>query len=72
VLSLMLITIISIYREGRSCSIVLFHDCAADQHLEHPVDRFVITSIVPTARFAQPIGAIILYPMIAVSGSSCP
>jgi ABC-2 type transport system permease protein len=29
---------------------------------------FVIASIVPTARFAQPIGAIILYPMIAVSG----
>src|SRR5580700_1674871 len=29
---------------------------------------FVIASIVPTARFAQPIGAIILYPMIAFSG----
>ena len=29
---------------------------------------FLIASIVPTARFAQPIGAIILYPMIAVSG----
>lgn len=29
---------------------------------------FVIASIVPTARFAQPIGAIILYPMIGVSG----
>ena len=29
---------------------------------------FVIASIVPTARFAQPIGAIILYPMFAVSG----
>src|SRR5271154_7370706 len=26
---------------------------------------FLIASIVPTARFAQPIGAIILYPMIA-------
>jgi ABC-2 type transport system permease protein len=29
---------------------------------------FLISSIVPTARFAQPIGAIILYPMIALSG----
>jgi ABC-2 type transport system permease protein len=29
---------------------------------------FVIASIVPTARFAQPIGAIVFYPMIALSG----
>ena len=29
---------------------------------------FLIASIVPTARFAQPIGAIILYPMLGVSG----
>jgi ABC-2 type transport system permease protein len=29
---------------------------------------FLIASIVPTARFAQPIGVLILYPMIAVSG----
>jgi len=29
---------------------------------------FLIASIVPTARFAQPIGAAILYPMIGVSG----
>jgi ABC-2 type transport system permease protein len=29
---------------------------------------FVIAAIVPTARFAQPIGAIVLYPMIAFSG----
>ena len=29
---------------------------------------FVIVSVVPTARFAQPIGAGFLYPMIAVSG----
>lgn len=29
---------------------------------------FVIASIVPTARFAQPIGFMILYPMIALSG----
>ena len=29
---------------------------------------FVIASIVPTARFAQPVAALILYPMIAVSG----
>ncbi|HEY1423367.1 MAG TPA: ABC transporter permease [Candidatus Acidoferrum sp.] len=33
---------------------------------------FIIASIVPTARFAQPIGAIIMYPMIAVSGLFMP
>jgi len=29
---------------------------------------FVIASVVPTARFAQPIGAVIFYPMVALSG----
>ena len=29
---------------------------------------FVIASLVPTARFAQPVGAMVLYPMIALSG----
>lgn len=29
---------------------------------------FVIASLVPTARFAQPIAAALLYPMLAVSG----
>ncbi|MEI6666572.1 MAG: ABC transporter permease [Acidobacteriota bacterium] len=29
---------------------------------------FLIASIIPTARFAQPIGAAILYPMVSVSG----
>ena len=29
---------------------------------------FLIASIVPTARFAQPIGAVILYPMLGLSG----
>jgi ABC-2 type transport system permease protein len=29
---------------------------------------FVIASIVPTARFSQPISAIILYPMVGLSG----
>jgi ABC-2 type transport system permease protein len=33
---------------------------------------FLIASIVPTARFAQPIGAAILYPMIAISGLFLP
>jgi ABC-2 type transport system permease protein len=33
---------------------------------------FVIASIVPTARFAQPIGAAILYPMLALSGLFVP
>jgi ABC-2 type transport system permease protein len=33
---------------------------------------FLIASIVPTARFAQPIGAFILYPMIALSGLFAP
>ena len=33
---------------------------------------FLIASIVPTARFAQPIGAAILYPMVAISGIAVP
>src|SRR5205809_7506818 len=33
---------------------------------------FIIASVVPTARFAQPAGAIILYPLIAVSGLFAP
>ncbi|HXJ91707.1 MAG TPA: ABC transporter permease [Terriglobia bacterium] len=33
---------------------------------------FLIASIIPTARFAQPIGAAILYPMVAISGLFVP
>jgi ABC-2 type transport system permease protein len=33
---------------------------------------FLIASIVPTARFAQPIGAVILYPMLALCGLFVP
>lgn len=33
---------------------------------------FVIASIIPTARFAQPIGAAILYPLIGISGLFVP
>jgi ABC-2 type transport system permease protein len=33
---------------------------------------FVIAAMVPTARFAQPIGAVILYPMVALSGLFVP
>jgi len=33
---------------------------------------FIIASIVPTARFAQPISAAILYPMLVVSGLFMP
>ncbi len=33
---------------------------------------FVIASVVPTARFAQPLGGVILYPMIALSGLFVP
>jgi ABC-2 type transport system permease protein len=33
---------------------------------------FVIASLVPTARFAQPVGALLFYPMIALSGLFVP
>jgi len=33
---------------------------------------FLLASLVPTARFAQPIGTVILYPMLAVSGLFVP
>jgi ABC-2 type transport system permease protein len=34
--------------------------------------EFLIASIVPTARFAQPIGALIMYPMLALFGLVVP
>ena len=33
---------------------------------------FLIASVVPTARFAQPVGTLILYPMLGVSGLFVP
>ena len=33
---------------------------------------FLLASIVPTARFAQPLGALILYPMLGLSGLFAP
>jgi ABC-2 type transport system permease protein len=33
---------------------------------------FIIASVVPTARFAQPIGAALFYPMVALSGLFVP
>ena len=33
---------------------------------------FLIASLIPTARFAQPIGSLILYPMLALSGLFVP
>jgi ABC-2 type transport system permease protein len=33
---------------------------------------FVIASVVPTARFAQPIGSLVLYPMLGLSGLFVP
>ena len=33
---------------------------------------FIIASVVPTARFAQPLGALLLYPMIPLSGLFTP
>ena len=33
---------------------------------------FLIASVVPTARFAQPIGTVILYPMLGLSGLFVP
>jgi ABC-2 type transport system permease protein len=33
---------------------------------------FVLASVVPTARFAQPLGTLALYPMIGISGLFVP
>jgi ABC-2 type transport system permease protein len=33
---------------------------------------FIVASLAPTARFAQPIGTIVLYPMIGISGLFMP
>ena len=33
---------------------------------------FLIASLVPTARFAQPVGTLVLYPMLGLSGLFVP
>jgi ABC-2 type transport system permease protein len=33
---------------------------------------FLVASLVPTARFAQPIGSVVLYPMLGLSGLFVP
>jgi ABC-2 type transport system permease protein len=33
---------------------------------------FIIASVVPTARFTQPIGALVVYPMLGLSGLFMP
>jgi ABC-2 type transport system permease protein len=33
---------------------------------------FLVASLVPTARFAQPVGSVIFYPMLAISGLFVP
>jgi ABC-2 type transport system permease protein len=33
---------------------------------------FLVASLVPTARFAQPLGTLILYPMLGLSGLFVP
>ena len=33
---------------------------------------FVVASLVPTARFAQPVATFVLYPMLVLSGLFCP
>lgn len=33
---------------------------------------FIVASLIPTARFAQPIGSALLYPMLAISGLFVP
>ena len=33
---------------------------------------FIIASVIPTARFAQPIGSLVLYPMLGLSGLFVP
>jgi ABC-2 type transport system permease protein len=33
---------------------------------------FILASVVPTARFAQPIGTLVVYPMLGVSGLFMP
>jgi ABC-2 type transport system permease protein len=33
---------------------------------------FVVASVVPTARFAQPVGTLVIYPMLGLSGLFAP
>lgn len=74
---LSLVAVISIYREGGilkrlRAPMASFTAALLLSSLSIMSLGFVIASIIPTARFAQPIGAAILYPMIALSGLFVP
>ena len=57
---------------ARRCPLFSLRRGAAVQHVGILSLGFLIASVVPTARFAQPIGALILYPMIASRDCSFP
>ena len=74
---LSLVTIISIYREGGILKrlragfaehLVGFSAALLISTLSLLSIGFLIASLVPTARFAQPVGSLIFYPMLALSG----
>ena len=63
-LTLMMLAGRRYYPAGIHVPVDQFRVRAAVQHAVDPVDRFVIASLVRTARFAQPVGALVFYPMI--------
>ena len=59
-------------RSALDVPLVGVHRRAAVRDAVHPVARVPHRQPVPTARFAQPIASIILYPMLALSGLFVP
>jgi ABC-2 type transport system permease protein len=71
-LSLMLLVGRRYYPVGAQFPVVSFVAALIVSTLSILSIGFLIASIVPTARFAQPIGAIVLYPMFILSGLFIP
>src|SRR5207245_8948447 len=71
-LALLLLAVKRYYRTGMSVSVVSVTIALLITTWSILSIGFLIASIVPTARFAQPIGAAILYPMVALSGLFVP
>jgi ABC-2 type transport system permease protein len=71
-LSLMMLAGRRFYPPGLQAPVVSFALAVLFSTLSILTIGFVIASVVRTARFAQPVGALIFYPMIALSGLFVP
>ena len=71
-LSLMVLAGRRFYPAGLQAPVISFALALLVSTLSILAIGFVVASVVPTARFAQPVSALIFYPMIALSGLFVP